>query len=551
MYKLPVKIVAGLAVIAACIVPRPAWSQGTIMPVPHQVFLSNAGAPLVNSKICLYAAGTTTPLAAYSNEALTVELPNPIRTNSAGRPQTAAGTETNVYWSAASYRIDVLTAGSDATCSTGTTIYSADNVPAIPALASALDVTGTAGATILAGEVVYLSDGSASCGAMAGRWYLADADATCSSSTAGMVGVAPSNIASAGSGSIRLQGRITGLSALSAGEKYYVSATAGALTATPPTNTRFIAAADSTTSIVVGGIPGSVLLPDSNGTHDLVIRTTSDLTADRLLTIVPGDAARTVTLGGNLTTSANVTTTGAGNLTIAAGAADRTLTITASTSIPATIQPGLTAVRVYTANDTWTKPAGLHSIVVWVVGSGGGGAGSATTAGGEGSCGGGGGAGGAAMERLLEAALGATETVTVGAAGAAGAVAAAGGNGNTTSFGALLSATGGAGGSSVGAAAVARGADGGLPGVGSGGDANFGGQGGFACLVAGAANGGHGGNGGSSILGGGGTGLGGQVGRAGSAYGSGGSGAANFQSETQRVGGAGAAGVVIVYEYSN
>ena len=284
----------------------PVWAaaQGTIMPVPHQVFLSNAGAPLNNAKICTYSAGTTTPLSTYSDEALTVELPNPIRTNSAGRPQNGSGTETNVYWSAASYRIDVLTAGSDATCSTGTTIYSADNVPAIPALAAALDVTGTAGETLAAGDVVYLSDGSASCGATAGRWYLSDADATCSSTTAGMVGVVPSAIASAASGSIRLQGRITGLSALTAGDKYYVSATAGDLTATPPANARFMAAADSTTTIVVGGNPGAVVLPDSNGTHSLVITTTSDLTADRLLTIVPGDAARTVTLSGALTVSA-------------------------------------------------------------------------------------------------------------------------------------------------------------------------------------------------------------------------------------------------------
>lgn len=285
-------------ILALCLLlwPALASAQGTIAPVAHQVFLSNAGAPLNNAKICTYSAGTTTPLSTYSNEALTVALPNPIRTNSAGRPQNASGTETNVYWSAASYRVDILTAGSDATCATGTTIYSADNVPAIPALAAALDVTGTAGATILAGEVVYLSDGSASCGATAGSWYLADADATCSSSTAGRVGVAPTGIATGVSGSIRLQGRITGLSALTAGDKYYVSATAGALTATPPTNARFIASADSTTTIVVGGNPGSVLLPDTNGTHDFVLRIASNLTADRIGTIAPGDAAARLAL---------------------------------------------------------------------------------------------------------------------------------------------------------------------------------------------------------------------------------------------------------------
>ena len=40
---------------------------------------------------------------------------------------------------------------------------------------------------------------------------------------------------------------------------------------------------------------------DSNGTHDLIIKPGSDLTADRELTLTTGDAARTVTLSGNPT----------------------------------------------------------------------------------------------------------------------------------------------------------------------------------------------------------------------------------------------------------
>ena len=296
-------ISAWIVALTLLLWPAFASAQGTIMPTPHQVFLTNAGAPLSNGKICTYVAGSVnTALATYSDEALTTELPNPIRTNSAGRPQNGSGTETNVYWAAASYKVVVMTAGSDATCSTGTTIYTADHVPSIPALASALDVTGTAGETLVAGDAVYLS-------ASDGEWYRADADATATSTTAGTVGVVPANIANGGTGSIRLQGRITGLSALSTGDKYYLSATAGAITNTPPTNARYIAQADSTTSIVVGGNP-SLCLPDSNGTHDLCIKTTSDLTADRLLTFVPGDAARTVTIAGDTTISQNYSTTG-------------------------------------------------------------------------------------------------------------------------------------------------------------------------------------------------------------------------------------------------
>lgn len=46
---------------------------------------------------------------------------------------------------------------------------------------------------------------------------------------------------------------------------------------------------------------------DTNASHDLIIKPGSDLSADRILTITTGDAARTVTLSGNLTVSGNTT----------------------------------------------------------------------------------------------------------------------------------------------------------------------------------------------------------------------------------------------------
>lgn len=284
-----------IALIAA-LVPSisAAQSTGTLAPVGQQVFLDNSGNPLNNAKICTYAAGTSTPLATYSDVSLMTANANPIRTSSAGRPTTGG-----IYLLPASYKFLVLTAGADNTCSTGTTIWTQDNMGAIPATAVALDVTGTAGEALSAGDAVYLSDGS---GALtAGRWYKADADNTYSSSTAGMVGITPSAVASGDSGSIRIAGRVTGLSGLASGELYYAGATAGGLASTPPTNARFLAEADTTTSVIVQGNPGSVRLPDSDGTHSLVVKTTSDLTADRLFTLVPGDAARTLTLSGNPT----------------------------------------------------------------------------------------------------------------------------------------------------------------------------------------------------------------------------------------------------------
>lgn len=49
---------------------------------------------------------------------------------------------------------------------------------------------------------------------------------------------------------------------------------------------------------------------DSNGSHYLILRTSSDLTADRNLTFVPGDAARIVTISGDTTISQDYSTTG-------------------------------------------------------------------------------------------------------------------------------------------------------------------------------------------------------------------------------------------------
>lgn len=204
--------------------------------------------------------------------------------------------------------------------------------------------------------------------------------------------------------------------------------------------------------------------------------------------------------------------------------------------------------RVYTANDTWTKPAGLVYVVVEVFGGGGGGGGADTTGAGQASVGAGGGEGGYSKEKILEASLSATETVTVGAGGA-GSAGGNGATGGTTSFGAHCQSTGGSGGIKTSATSTNNSAPGGAGGIGSGGDINRGGNPGQLALSTGGigvggAGGGAGGAGTST-----GTGV---DGNAGSAYGGGGSGGLNRASQgTARAGGAGADGVVIVWEYVN
>jgi hypothetical protein len=211
----------------------------TLAPEGKHQYFDNDGAPCAACKLYTYAAGTSTPLASYSDNSGTPNA-NPVVMDSAGRA--------TIYLSAAAYKFELKT-------SADVSLWTLDHIAAVPATNVSLDITGTAGDTLAAGEVVYLSDGSGSL--TAGRWYLADADNTYSSSAASAVGIAPDAITSGASGSIRLQGRVTGLAGLSTGTTYYVSATAGALTSTAPSNTRIIGGADSTTSVVLAANPAT------------------------------------------------------------------------------------------------------------------------------------------------------------------------------------------------------------------------------------------------------------------------------------------------------
>ena len=264
----------------------------TLAPYPRLQFFTNTGAVCNGCLLNAYLTGSSTRRDTYSDTSGTANA-NPVVLSSSGRA--------TVYLAVGvSYRM-VLTDSTGAT-----TYFDVDPVTAVPASAGNLDITVTAGEALVAGNIVYLSDGS---GALtSGRWYLADADNTYASNTAGLVGIATGTIASAGTGTVRIAGRMTGLSGLTTGEFYYASATAGGLTATPPTNQRFIGQADSTTTLVLHGDAGSVKLPDSDGTHTLAFLTTSNLTADRRITVLPGDSNRQLTLSGDATIDQDLST---------------------------------------------------------------------------------------------------------------------------------------------------------------------------------------------------------------------------------------------------
>ncbi len=222
--------------LAILLLPRGVRAQSyTLSPPPFLLAQTNAGAIINNACVWTYIAGTTTAAATYSDNAGTANS-NPIRSDSAGR-------FTAYLLAGSNYKFVYETACTPP--AHGTVLRTADNVAGVPSSASTVDVQGTAGETLSAGQAVYLSDGSGS--KNAAQWYKAD-NALGYSSVLPTVGMATAAITSGVVGTIRLQGQVTGLTSLTPGSTYYVG-TAGALTLTQ--QGRKLGVADSTTTFVL------------------------------------------------------------------------------------------------------------------------------------------------------------------------------------------------------------------------------------------------------------------------------------------------------------
>lgn len=261
----------------------------TLAPIAKQQFLDSNADPVPGGKLCTYLSGTTTAASTYSDTAGTLNT-NPIILSAAGRP-TNGGVEVGIYLAAgSSYKFVLLTAGTDSTCATGTTVWSQDGIGAVPASGSSVDISSAvAGEALTITQCVYLSDGSGA--KTAGRWYRCDS-ANTYSSTLPEVGIALATVTTGQTLSVRTAGSVTGLSGLSVGTKYYVSATVGGLTSTAPANRRELGESDTTTSLVLAGNP-AIQSALASGTASAAFFLRGDQTWSNTWTTASGTTAGT------------------------------------------------------------------------------------------------------------------------------------------------------------------------------------------------------------------------------------------------------------------
>lgn len=264
-YRQAAAMVAAVLVVMSTIVLRSA--TGTLAPSPYLTVLNANGAPISGACVWTYMAGTSTPVATYTDKTIAVANSNPIIADSSGQfvAYLVPGT---------SYKFVFETACTPP--AHGSVLRTQDGIDAVPSAASALDVTGTAGETITGGMCAYLSDGSGA--KVAGQWYKCDSG-NGYSSIFPEVGLATSTITAATSGTFRLSGQATGLSGLTIGAEYYAS-TGGALTATAPSFRRHLGHADSTTTLIVTADPPIPLISFINDFRLSLTTATCVTTAD-------------------------------------------------------------------------------------------------------------------------------------------------------------------------------------------------------------------------------------------------------------------------------
>lgn len=213
-------------------------AMGSLSPIIRWTVM-DGGAVAPGAKLYTYLSGTNTPTPVYNNADL-----DPSHAHANPVVADAEGTFPVIYLADISYRFLVTT-------SAGVTIFPAqDDVYDFAQLnqSTGVNVEGTAGQDLVAEDCVYLDSSAV--------WRKGDSDASASSIESQM-GFVVNDIDSGETGLIRLSGSFSYTrAALTPGSAYYVSATAGDITATAPNiNARLVGVADSATSLVIDPNP--------------------------------------------------------------------------------------------------------------------------------------------------------------------------------------------------------------------------------------------------------------------------------------------------------
>lgn len=262
-------------------------STGTITPTPFQTVegfdADGLWGPIAGCLIYTYDAGTMDPATTYTNVGLTVANSNPIEADSSGRWSAflSPGHSYKFYYCLPVTPIPVPSSPPSA-------FRTADNIAATPLSSLSVDINGVLGENVAAGNALYLSDGSG--GKTQGRWYLAST-ANPYSSTSPEIGFAVTAGSTGDTILIRQAGQVADQSGLSVGSLYYLS-TAGGVTTTPSSLTRFVGQADTTTTLIVS--PNPPIPNTDNGVNDFRLSlttgvpvTTDDVTAATTLYCTP------------------------------------------------------------------------------------------------------------------------------------------------------------------------------------------------------------------------------------------------------------------------
>lgn len=242
----------------------------TLSPYTKKQYFDNSGHPLAAGRIYTYAAGTTTALTTYKTSSGTSWGPY-VQLDSAGRPENG-----EIYLQPGqSYKYIAKN-------SSGVEQWTQDNIGAVPPSSVNVDITGTAGEALTAGQIAYVGAN--------GAWFRADADAA-ATATAPTMGFVVSSLSTGETGTFRTDGQIELAGPLTAEALYYVSTTAGDITATAPAFARMVGQAQSTTLLVIALNPPALIAPERpKGRLTLTSGTpvtTSDVTAATTLYFSP------------------------------------------------------------------------------------------------------------------------------------------------------------------------------------------------------------------------------------------------------------------------